>query len=164
MEFGDSGLEDHFWSKVEVSDSGCWEWTASLDTGGYAQLGRGGKNLRGHRVAFQAAGNTLVRGLVIDHLCRNRKCVNPDHLEQVSNQENLRRGESPSAENSRKTHCKNGHPLSGENLFVARNSSRQCRICQRRRKRESHRRNREKNLERMRAYRTRMKEQNSKGA
>lgn len=72
----------------------------------------------------------IPEGLVIDHLCRNRGCVNPDHLEAVTQRENILRGEGLAAANARKTHCPKGHPYSGENLYVVPSSGRrQCRIC-----------------------------------
>ena len=71
----------------------------------------------------------IPEGLTIDHLCRNRWCVNPEHLEVVTLKENILRGDSPSARNARKTHCLNGHLLSGENLYMTPEGRRQCKTC-----------------------------------
>lgn len=75
--------------------------------------------------------------MTIDHLCRNRACFNPDHLEQVTNQTNILRGEGATATNARKTHCIRGHELVGTNLIASRTNGRSCRICRNERRRET---------------------------
>lgn len=123
-------LAERFWPKVNKTD-GCWEWTASKDVEGYGRIGEGGKYgrpLLAHRVSWFFEYGVWPKE-TIDHLCRNRGCVRPSHLEDVSMKENILRGESPSATHARKTHCPQSHPYSGNNLYVHPNGSRRCRKC-----------------------------------
>lgn len=134
-----------FWSKVDKNGPlGCWIWTASLDSSGYGQFivvrGQRGYPLRAHRVAWEYLRGSIPNERVVDHRCRNRACVNPEHMELVTNRENIVRGVSPSAINGRKTHCKNGHPFDEENTYRPPRGGRQCRTCQRLRNRRSVRR------------------------
>lgn len=86
------GNPDLFWSKVEKTDE-CWEWRGIRDTGGYGFAYWRGKHLRAHRLALELSGVELVPGLVVDHLCANKVCCNPEHLEQVTQAENMRRAD-----------------------------------------------------------------------
>lgn len=135
-------IEDRFWEKVDTSggDDACWLWTASLDGRGYGQFGvkreTDGKYIprRAHRIAYELLGGTIPDGLDLDHLCRVRACVNPAHLEPVTRQENLLRGQTLAAENAVKTHCPRGHALTAENTNVRPGDNpgmvkRTCRTC-----------------------------------
>lgn len=113
---------------IPVPESGCWIWEGSLCRG-YGSVCIDGKAYRAHRVSYQMHKGEIPEGLTIDHLCRVRCCVNPDHLEAVTNKENILRGTSPTAHNRRKTHCINGHELVPGNLKWNRNQFRQCHMC-----------------------------------
>lgn len=108
----------------------CWDWPGRLWDSGYGVVQKNSKSLRAHRVVYEAAKGKIPDGKVLDHLCRNRRCVNPDHLEPVTLSENILRGESPTAINARKTHCDNGHEFTDENTRVYR-GYRICKICAR---------------------------------
>lgn len=92
-----------------------------------------GKKRGVHRVVYELEYGPIPEGRELDHLCRNRACVNPKHLEIVSHRENCLRGVAPAAQNARKTHCKYGHPLSGGNLHMRKDGGRMCLACQERR-------------------------------
>ena len=120
---------DRFWARVTKTDT-CWLWDKS-GRYGYGRFCAGARPYRtvhAHRWAYEALIGPIPEGLELDHLCRNRACVNPVHLEPVSHQVNVLRGFSPSAENSHRTHCPQGHPLEGANLYRYQNE-RQCRTC-----------------------------------
>lgn len=121
---------DRFWQFVEEADNGCWEWVGCVKSSGYGifSLGRRGTAFRAHRVAWSILRGRLSDAQTLDHLCRNRRCVNPAHLDPVSNKENILRGESFSAKNARKTHCQRGHEFTPENISEYR-GKRRCRAC-----------------------------------
>ena len=124
-----SEVIQRFWVKVDRREANeCWPWKACL-TDGYGYFKLNGHK-KAHRIAYELLVGPIPDGLTLDHLCRNRQCVNPSHLEPVTVKENLRRGFSPSAMNKRKAHCLNGHPLSGSNLYLHKRG-RACRTCQR---------------------------------
>ena len=127
---GDSRLPTRFWQKVRLLDNGCWEWTGAIDARGYARFRLRERNALAHRVAYEHCVGPVPKGLDLDHLCRNHPCVNPEHLEPVTRRENLRRGHR-----RRPTHCPQGHPYAGSNLYQYGNH-RHCRACTIRRSRE----------------------------
>jgi HNH endonuclease len=122
-------LEERFWAQVNKTDS-CWLWTGHIATGkGYGRIRVNGEYQKAHRVSYELFVGPIPDGLQLDHLCRVRNCVNPEHLEPVTNRENGLRGTSPIYENLKKTHCSKGHPLSGDNLYPRTDGGRRCRIC-----------------------------------
>lgn len=118
---------DKFWTKIKITNF-CWEWTGGKRKG-YGLFGLDGKSKSAHRYSYELFKGDIEKGMTIDHLCRNRACVNPNHLESVTNKENVLRGFGLTAINARKTHCLRGHILSGENLYVHKNNYRACKQC-----------------------------------
>lgn len=133
-----------FAPKVHVSESGCWQWTGNTHPkNGYARVWFDRRDDRlAHRVSYEWANGQIPEALVLDHLCRNRSCVNPAHLQPVSNVENVMRGESVWALNAKKTHCLRGHPFDEANTRIY-NGMRHCLECSRIRKRERRRKQKE---------------------
>lgn len=113
----------------------CWEWDRAKTTKGYGQLkGDSGKVEYAHRISYELFYGKIPDELQIDHLCRNRACVNPLHLEAVTCRVNILRGVGVAAKNARKTHCPRGHKLCGGNLIVTdlqKRRYRNCLICSR---------------------------------
>lgn len=133
-------LPARFVSKFEVDENGCWVWTGAA-TKGYGQFKFNKRQMSAHRVAYELVVGPIPEGLVIDHLCRQTLCVNPAHMEPVTNAENIRRGEVGANERS-KTHCPQGHPYDDENTTLHLGKWRRCRACNRARNREWYDRNR----------------------
>ena len=113
--------QGRFMQKWRQAESGCWEWTASIGKKeGYGRFG----DTWAHRKSWEFFRGPIPKGLTIDHLCRNRKCVNPDHLEPVSLVENIRRGMSPAHVARRAGTCQKGHPM-----LTMKSGRRYCRPC-----------------------------------
>ena len=128
-------IMERFWAKVEVSDSTCWEWTAGKSRG-YGGFWVGEHVVRAHRFLWEQINGVVPEGLELDHLCRNRRCVNPSHLEIVTHLENVKRGMTGQYQVSR-THCPQGQPYDKENTYSRPNgTNRECRTCTRQRNRE----------------------------
>ena len=123
-------IEDRFWAKVNKTAT-CWGWTACLNSNGYGMFKVAGRTVCAHRFAYELLVGPIPEGLVTDHLCRNRSCVNPGHLEPVTNAVNVLRGVSPQAANARKAACPQRHSYSGENLYLYPDGKRACRECKR---------------------------------
>jgi hypothetical protein len=129
---------DRLVEKFEINhETGCWEWTAAL-VQGYGQFQyKGKRSYRAHRAAYIELVEPVPDELQMDHLCRNRRCINPDHLEPVTPAENVRRAW---AVRPPVTHCKRGHEFTPENTYWGREVSgtprRQCRDCRLTQRRE----------------------------
>lgn len=153
----DSGIYERLINKMEVSDSGCWDWLGWCDRDGYGHFSLNmRKKLKAHRLSYELHKGAIPKDLTIDHLCRNRKCCNPDHLEAVTRAENNRRGvgiarmqafhknlsperakamrkaaaKKASTKRRSKTSCKHGHLFSPDNTYVAiKSGHRSCKTC-----------------------------------
>lgn len=116
-----------------VDESGCWVATVPMSPAGYGYIFRDGTKKPLHRVAWEELRGPIPDGMELDHLCRNRACCNPDHLEPVSHAENVRRGIAGEVNRERmlaRTTCKNGHPWDSENTKQT-GRQRKCRTCER---------------------------------
>jgi HNH endonuclease len=139
-------VEERFWNHVEVTES-CWLWTGALNQYGYGNFvvkaSRPTKNIGAHRFSHLIFKGPIPKGKEIDHLCKVRRCIHPQHIESVTHRENLMRGETLGALNARKTHCYKGHSLSGDNLLIKYNGFRSCRVCQKKKNRRAYLKRRE---------------------
>ena len=113
---------------IPEPNTGCWLWTGALEGDGYGLMKVNRRMVRAARASYETFVGPIPEGLTIDHLCRQRCCINPEHLEPVTNRENILRSDGVTANNARKTHCPHGHPLSGENLYLHK-GHRMCRAC-----------------------------------
>ena len=114
-------------SRSRLTPEGCWEWFGAKSPAGYGTISWLGRDRPTHRVAYELLVGPVPDGLQLDHLCRNRACLNPEHLEPVTNRENTRRG----LLGVLKTHCKHGHEYTTENTRITPEGKRVCRICHR---------------------------------
>ena len=116
-----------------VLTGNCWEWTGKRSREGYGNGSWEGRTILTHRESYRVHVGPIPEGFQIDHLCRNRSCLRPDHLEAVPPRVNYLRGISPTARNKRKTHCKRGHEFTPENTRPVRTKyghvGRCCRTC-----------------------------------
>lgn len=122
---------------VEQTQGGCWLWKGALNHNGYATMKLDGYARRAHRFIYEnLTGETIPEGMQLDHTCKNRHCVNPDHLDVVTQYENMRRGECFTHTDlmhevwRQRTHCKNGHSFAAHS-YVNANGHRICRACKR---------------------------------
>lgn len=128
---------DRFWSKVSGGDvATCWTFTGALGSGGYGVYWHEGRSVSSHRYAYEELVVEIPAGLHIDHLCRNRACVNPWHMDPVPPRVNVLRGKGITAQNVYKTECPRAHPYTPENTLVSPEGKRSCRECHLRYKRE----------------------------
>lgn len=130
--FGDPRLPESFWDKVSVADSGCWNWHGYIDKAGYCRVRHDGRTIGAYRRAYTALIAEIAKGLVCDHLCRNRWCCNPAHIEPVTNLENIMRGEcylSSKKRSARTTHCPKGHEYTDKNTRTDPRGYRSCKAC-----------------------------------
>jgi hypothetical protein len=136
-------LRERFDAKA-VPGSGCWGWTGGHDANGYAKLSVDGATKNAHRIGYELYVGPIPDGLQIDHLCHthdsscmggttcpHRGCVNPQHLEPVTQRANVLRGEGPAGRNARRTHCKNDHEYNERNTRIGPRGNRMCRECER---------------------------------
>lgn len=120
-------LIDRMMEKIRTDADGCWVWVGARCGGKHSRYGmikNNGKPLMAHRASYEAHVGPIANGLVIDHLCRNTFCINPAHLEAVTQQENVLRGAG-----AMKPHCPHGHDMSGDNLRIQKTKSSSRRIC-----------------------------------
>ena len=143
-------LPANFAAKIHIDDRGCWIFTGAIQSSGYGciALNGDGTHQLAHRAAYQLLVGDIPAGLVIDHLCLRKNCVNPEHLEAVTVAENNRRARMAglavtpvqAARNAAKTHCKHGHPFDDTNTRVDGRGWRMCLTCRRDRDRERYER------------------------
>lgn len=131
----DHSVQERIRANVTVNDAGCWIWNRSLGTAGYGQMyyqapGERARMQSAHRTSYRVFIGPIPEGLELDHLCRVRRCVNPEHLDPVPHQTNVLR--SPiaiGAINGAKTHCRAGHPFSAENTRFSMKGKQPMRVC-----------------------------------
>lgn len=136
-------IEARFWSYVDKNGpipeshpelGHCWLWTGSKNGAGYGSFYFKGRQIKAARWIYERKKGPIPEGLVLDHLCKNPSCVNPFHLEPVPQRENVIRGNGPTSNNARKTHCPKGHPYDESNTYYTPSTGwRNCLICQRER-------------------------------
>ena len=124
-------IRGNIWLRIDKSggDDACWPWRGATTSNGYGQVVIAGRKHPVHRVAYEQLVGTIPEGLEIDHLCRNRTCANPAHMEAVTHRENTLRGETITARAAARTHCPQGHSYA-EHGRVTKYGDRKCRICQ----------------------------------
>lgn len=121
-------IRERIESAIVVDVNGCWIWQLGISGRGYGVISIDNHSRAAHRVSYEIFVGPTEQPL--DHLCRVRHCVNPEHLEPVTNRENLLRGETLAAENAAKTHCIRGHRFTAENTYQRKDRiGRECRAC-----------------------------------
>ena len=130
--------KDRFFKFVSPEpNTGCWLWTGAAQRNGYGRFGMDGRTQFAHRVAYELHIGPIPKGLHLDHLCRVRGCVNPAHLEAVTQRENTLRGDAITARNAVKTHCLKGHAFDEANTYHYQGGFRGCRTCRKARRKAS---------------------------
>jgi hypothetical protein len=119
---------DRFFAKVNLLNTGCWQWTGHLNASGYPVLKHATKTMLAHRWAWEFIANESP-AQELHHVCEMRSCVNPAHLQAATI---IEHPDKPSTINRHKTHCPNGHEFAGENLYIDKDGYRHCRECRRR--------------------------------
>ena len=117
-----------------IYKNNCWLWTGATNKGGYALIYRDNKTQLAHRAIYKLIFGDIPDGMQLDHLCRNRNCIKPAHLEVVTPKENTMRGIGLASINSKKTECLRGHSLAG--CYISKNGKRHCRYCNQIRKKQ----------------------------
>ncbi|UYL87860.1 HNH endonuclease [Gordonia phage Malisha] len=133
---------ERFALKHRVDDRGCWIWQAATQQG-YGVFWLNGKQHKAHRVSYEMHRGPIPNDLQLDHLCRVRACVNPDHLDPVTPRVNTLRSFGVTALRARQTHCIHGHEFTAENTYVYAGRKRGCLTCRRKRSRDWHERRRQ---------------------
>lgn len=133
VKWGRAPLEVRILRSVVVDERGCWIWKLRIQhhRNGYGVMQVNGRRMQAHRVSYEVFVGPIPVGLQLDHLCRVRACVNPEHLEPVTNAENARRGIRTQRVYQRKGVCVRGHVLEGENVYMSPGGKRTCRACNR---------------------------------
>ncbi len=133
-------LPRHFRTQIIVNEQHCWLWQGGKKPKGYGVYStrKSGvkKTWNAHTCAYEVFSGQVPEGLELDHLCRQRACVNPCHLEPVTRTVNLYRGHGAIALKAAQTHCIHGHDFDAKNTYIRSNGTRECRACKKRRRRE----------------------------
>jgi hypothetical protein len=118
-------LKDRVLANLKIADNGCWIWQTAFDAYGYGRLNVKNSPRLAHRILYEELVGPIPDGLALDHLCDNRACCNPEHLEPVTRVENTRRAFD------KRTTCRRGHPINEENTRIIKGRWRECRVCRR---------------------------------
>lgn len=134
------GIE-RFWKYVHKTQN-CWIWKGGITGQGYGAFWLDGRTIPAHRFSYEYLIGPIPEKMELDHKCRNRKCINPEHLEPVTSKENKLRGTSFSAVNAKKIFCVRGHRIN-DDVYIASSGYRHCRKCSRIREREYYKRDKQ---------------------